>query len=86
MEGLSPETIAAVSSEELRRCGRSVPKTGYIRGIIRAAMWGEVDLEGLHEISDDDVIRRPPAIPGIGEWTAEMYLIVSLQRLDVVAG
>ena len=49
-------------------------------------MWGEVDLEGLHEISDDDVIRRPPAIPGIGEWTAEMYLIVSLQRLDVVAG
>lgn len=84
--GLSPQSIAAVSSEELRRCEMFARKTGYFRGIVTAAMWGEVDLGGLHDLSDFDVIRRPPALPGIGRWTAEMYLIVSLQRPDVVAG
>ncbi len=83
--GIYPETIAAASIEELRHCGLSARKAGYIRDIAAAVVRGELDLAGLHTLSDDDVIRQLTALPGIGLWTAEMYLIFSLQRPDVVS-
>jgi 3-methyladenine DNA glycosylase/8-oxoguanine DNA glycosylase len=83
--GIRPETIAAASVEELRRCGLSARKAGYIRGIGEAVVRGELDLIELRTLSDDDVIRRLTALPGIGRWSAEMYLIFSLQRPDVVS-
>jgi 3-methyladenine DNA glycosylase/8-oxoguanine DNA glycosylase len=83
--GIRPETIAAASVEELRRCGLSARKAGYIRGIGGAVVRGELDLIELRTLSDDDVIRRLTALPGIGRWSAEMVLIFSLQRPDVVS-
>ena len=46
---------------------------------------GELDLAGLRSLSDADVILRLTALPGVGRWTAEMYLLFSLQRPDVVS-
>ncbi len=83
--GIRPETIAAASIEELRRCGLSARKAGYIRGIGAAVTQGELDLAGLAALSDEDVIGRLTALPGIGRWTAEMYLLFSLRRPDVVS-
>jgi DNA-3-methyladenine glycosylase II len=83
--GIRPEMIAAASVEELRRCGLSGRKAGYIRDIGEAVARGELDLAELRTLSDDDVIRRLTALPGIGRWSAEMYLIFSLQRPDVVS-
>ena len=82
---ISPETIAAASIEKLRQCGLSARKAGYIRCIGTAAVQGELDLAGLRMLSDEDVIRRLTALPGIGRWSAEMFLIFSLQRPDVVS-
>lgn len=82
---ITPETIAAASVEELRRCGLSTRKAEYIRGIGAAVAQGELDLIGLRELSDEDVIERLTALPGVGRWTAEMYLLFSLQRPDIVS-
>lgn len=83
--GIRPEPIAAASVEELRRCGLSARKAGYIRGIATAVLQGDLDLAGLHALSDEDVIGRLTALPGIGRWSAEMVLLFSLQRPDVVS-
>jgi 3-methyladenine DNA glycosylase/8-oxoguanine DNA glycosylase len=83
--GIRPETIAAASPEELRRCGLSARKAGYVRDIDTAVVQGDLNLDGLHDLSDDDVIRQLTALPGIGLWSAEMVLIFSLQRPDVVS-
>ncbi len=82
---ITPETIAAASVEELRRSGLSARKADNIRGIGAAVARGELDLAGLRSFSDDDVILRLTALPGVGRWTAEMYLLFSLQRPDVVS-
>ncbi|MEN6343443.1 MAG: DNA-3-methyladenine glycosylase, partial [Methanospirillum sp.] len=82
---ITPEALAAASVEELRQCGLSSRKARYIRGIGAAVVQGELDLAGLAELSDADIIARLTALEGIGRWTAEMYLLFSLQRPDVVS-
>jgi 3-methyladenine DNA glycosylase/8-oxoguanine DNA glycosylase len=82
---IRPATVAAASIEDLRRAGLSARKAGYIRGIAAAVAGGDLDLEGLRVLPDEEVIRRLVALPGIGRWSAEMYLIFSLQRPDVVS-
>ncbi len=82
---IRPETIAAASIEDLRQCGLSARKAGYIRDIGTAITQGELDLAILRALPDEDVIRRLTALPGIGRWSAEMFLIFSLQRPDVVS-
>jgi DNA-3-methyladenine glycosylase II len=82
---IRPETIAAASIEELRQCGLSARKAGYIRDLGTAVAQGELDLAILRALPDEGVIRRLTALPGIGRWSAEMFLIFSLQRPDVVS-
>jgi 3-methyladenine DNA glycosylase/8-oxoguanine DNA glycosylase len=82
---ISPEKIAAASAEEIQQCGMSMRKAGYIRGIGNAAADGTLDLDGLHSLPDNEVIARLTALDGVGIWTAEMLLIFSMQRPDVVS-
>jgi len=82
---ITPETIAAAGAEEIQQCGMSMRKAGYIRGIGDAVADGSLDLAGLHSLSDDEVIARLTALNGVGVWTAEMLLIFSMQRPDVVS-
>jgi len=82
---ITPETITAATAEEIQQCGMSMRKAGYIKGISDAVANGNLDLAGLHSLSDHEVITRLIALNGVGVWTAEMLLIFSMQRPDVVS-
>jgi len=82
---LTPETIASASLEELQSCGISMRKASYIQGIADAVLQGKVDLEGLKDLPDEEVYKELMKLKGVGPWTAEMLLIFSLERKDVVS-
>jgi DNA-3-methyladenine glycosylase II len=82
---ISPEAVAGAELSEIRQCGLSMRKARYIQGIAEAARRGDLDLPGLRRLPDEAVIARLSALPGIGAWTAEMLLIFSLCRPDVVS-
>jgi DNA-3-methyladenine glycosylase II len=76
-----PEQIAAASDAQLRACGLSRQKIGYLRDL--AARRGRF-LDRLARLPDEEVIEALTAVRGIGRWTAEMYLMFRLGRPDVL--
>jgi DNA-3-methyladenine glycosylase II len=82
---ISPRNIMAHTVEEMKECGLSLRKVGYIRGIAEKVISGELNLEELKNMSDEEVIKRLSALNGIGRWTAEMLLINSMERPDIVS-
>jgi DNA-3-methyladenine glycosylase II len=82
----SPEQLLEASEEELRACGLSGRKTEYIRDLASHVLSGELELDRLPELSDEEVIEEIVAVRGLGRWTAEMFLIFHLQRPDVLSG
>ena len=82
---LTPEILAAASDEELQSCGLSFRKVSYIKEIANTVLDGSLDLDGLHNLSDDDVCDRLVQIKGIGVWTAEMLMTFSMQRPNVMS-
>lgn len=81
----SAEGLADLEPAAFQHCGLSARKAAYIRGLALAVRSGEADLEGLRHAPDQEVIRRLSAREGIGVWTAEMLLIFSLCRPDVLS-
>jgi DNA-3-methyladenine glycosylase II len=81
---ITPEAIATTTLEEIRQCGMSMRRAGYIKGIGDEVAGGNFDLAGLHSLSDEDVIARLTTLKGIGGWTAEILLIFLMERPDVV--
>ena len=77
--------LAAVSDEEIKSVGISMRKALYIRGLSDAVLSQELDIEGLAGLPDETVTSRLTSLKGIGDWTAEMFLIFSLGRMDVVS-
>lgn len=82
---ITPEKIAKTPLAAIQSCGMSARKAGYIKGIADAALSGQVDFGRLHTLSDEEVIRQLTSLRGVGVWTAEMVLIFSLCRPDVVS-
>ncbi len=74
--------LLSSSDHELRADGFSRQKAGYVRALAAAVDEGKVDLAGVGELPDDDVRRTLTALPGIGPWTAEVYLLSALRRPD----
>lgn len=80
--GLVDETsIGSADDDALRAAGLSRPKARYLRGIAQAGL----DWRGLRDLPDDEVIARLTALPGIGRWTADIYLKFALGRPDAFA-
>ncbi|WP_265499140.1 DNA-3-methyladenine glycosylase family protein [Paracoccus beibuensis] len=80
--GLTTEAaLRGAGDDDLRAAGLSRPKARYLRGIAEARL----DWEGLRDLPDDQVIAQLVALPGIGVWTAEIYLKFALGRVDVFA-
>jgi DNA-3-methyladenine glycosylase II len=77
----TPEGLEALDDDALRACGLSRPKIRYARALAEAAL----DYEGLRRMPDEEAIARMVAVPGVGRWTAEIYLMFSLGRADVFA-
>lgn len=82
---ITPKRLAEVQVEEIQACGMSMRKATYVKGIAEACANGELDLDGLKSLPDQEVVAKLSALRGIGAWTAEMILIFSLQRPDVVS-
>jgi DNA-3-methyladenine glycosylase II len=80
------EQILDDDPEELRvAVGLSHAKVRYLRSLAEHIVSGELDFEGLDELSDEEVIARLVAVKGIGEWSAHMFLMFQLARPDVLA-
>ncbi len=82
----SPQELLAVSEEELRGAGLSGRKVEYIRDLARHVVDGELELDRLEQLDDEQVIEEIVAVRGLGRWTAEMFLLFHLERPDVLSG
>lgn len=82
--GLTPAAVAAVSEDMLRGAGLSRAKALAFKDLAEHAMSGKLPLDRLAEMNDEEVIACLLPVRGIGRWTAEMFLIFSLGRLDVL--
>jgi len=82
---LTPENLGAVDHTALQQCGMSMQKAGYIKGIAHAALTGAVDFPRLDTLPDNEVINQLVALNGVGVWTAEMLLLFSLGRPDILS-
>jgi DNA-3-methyladenine glycosylase II len=81
---LTPESVLALREEEMRAVGLSNAKTVSIRDLATKVADGTVVLgAGINRQSDEEVITRLSTVRGIGRWTAEMFLLFELRRLDV---
>ena len=82
-EGLAPEAVLALPAGAMRAAGVSGSKEAAITDLARKVADGTVPLHDVHTLSDDDLKSRLVQVRGIGPWTAEMFLIFQLRRLDV---
>ena len=83
--GLSARRLDELSIQDIQQCGLSFRKAGYIKGIAEAQMSGAVDFDSLKKLPDEEIIRSLVGLKGVGRWTAEMMLIFSFGRKDVLS-
>ena len=79
----SPEAVLAKREKTLRRAGLSPNKMASIRDLAAKIRDGTVPVERLVRLSDEAIIERLVVVRGIGRWTAEMFLMFQLRRIDV---
>jgi len=82
----APRELLEASAEDLRAAGLSGRKVEYIRDLARHVLDGELELDRFEQLSDEEVIAEIVAVRGLGQWTAEMFLIFHLERPDVLSG
>jgi DNA-3-methyladenine glycosylase II len=80
----TPRELLDADPEDIRAAGLSRPKVAYLRDLAEHVEDGELDLERLAELPDDEVIAQLTEIKGLGVWTAHMFLIFHLGRPDVL--
>jgi DNA-3-methyladenine glycosylase II len=81
--GFTAETLAQCTVAQLRTAGVSPQKAGYLLDLATKVAAGNVRLRGLQRLHDAAIIEQLVLVKGIGVWTAQMFLIFSLGRLDV---
>jgi DNA-3-methyladenine glycosylase II len=82
---ITPESVVNASIESIQQCGLSIRKAWYIKGIGEAVAEGKLDLSDFNQLTDNEVIKKLMLLNGIGKWSAEMLLIFSMQRPDVMS-
>ncbi len=80
-----PQNINRLAVEDIQKCGMSTRKANYIKGVAEAAILNIVDFKTLHTLEDKEVVKRLTTLEGVGEWTAEMLLIHSLERPNILS-
>jgi len=80
----TPGELAATRASRLRRAGLSRQKLGYLKDLARRAANGSLALDAVDALPDDAVIEALTAVKGVGTWTAQMFLMFRLGRLDVL--
>lgn len=82
-DGLTEAAIGRLTADEMRTAGVSPQKAGYLLDLAEKVASGTVKLSHIGRLSNEDVITELTQVKGIGRWTAQMFLIFSLGRLDV---
>jgi DNA-3-methyladenine glycosylase II len=82
---ITPHCLYAMDAAEIQQCGLSMRKARYIHGASRVVALQELNLDEFPALTDAEIIARLAALEGIGVWTAEMLLIFSLQRPNIVS-
>jgi DNA-3-methyladenine glycosylase II len=82
----SPAQLLEADEADLRGAGLSGRKVEYVRDLARHVLSGELELDRLDQLGDEEAIEEIVAVRGLGRWTAEMFLIFHLERPDVLSG
>ncbi len=84
IETVSPADFLKLNDAKLKSIGFSRQKISYVRGLAQAILEGKLDLTALETLPDDTVKHELKKLKGIGDWTSDIYLLMALQRLDVM--
>jgi DNA-3-methyladenine glycosylase II len=82
---ITPVVIDNLPLEKVQKFGISFRKAEYIKSVARKIIANEFDINSLHAMSDKDVCAKLSELNGIGVWTAEMLMIFSMQRPNVLS-
>jgi DNA-3-methyladenine glycosylase II len=82
---ITPESMLKAEVEEIQQCGMSTRKVQYIKSVSETIASGKLKLSELYNLSDDEVVERLSSLNGVGIWTAEMLMLHSMERPDVVS-
>lgn len=82
-ECASPEAVARLGEDGLKRLGLSTPKARYVLGLAQAADMGRIDFAALPALDDMAAMQALTALKGVGPWTASIYLLFCEGRVDI---
>jgi DNA-3-methyladenine glycosylase II len=82
----SPQALLDAEQADLRGAGLSGRKVEYLRDLATHVISGELELDRIEQLTDEEAIEEIVAVRGLGEWTAEMFLLFHLERPDVLSG
>lgn len=85
LSDLSPAAIIAAKRDKLRAAGLSEGKVDYLKNLAEAVNNNQLNLSKLDQMTDQEIIEQLVKIKGIGQWTAEMFLIFSLAKKNVIS-
>lgn len=80
----TPQRVMTLTDDKIRTCGFSRPKVTFIKDLAGQVLDGRLDLKALKKHSDDEVMQQLVAVKGIGRWTAEVFLMFRLGRMDIL--
>jgi DNA-3-methyladenine glycosylase II len=78
-----PERLLLLDADEIRAVGYSRPKVTFLKDLAQRVVDRRLRLDELHQLSDEEVMEALTAVKGVGRWTAEVFLVFRLGRLDV---
>ena len=82
---VNAKNIYNIERDSLQKIGISFRKADYIKDFAQKVFLGEFNIEAIHDMSDENVIKELSSLKGVGVWTAEMIMIFCLKRPDVVS-
>ena len=83
VQELTPARVLLLTDEEMRACYVSRQKSSYIKYLAEALLSGQLKLDEFYHMPDDQIRAQLTALKGIGNWTADVYLMFALQRADI---
>ncbi len=82
---ITPDNLIKFAPDDIQRCGMTMKKAFCISEVSNLVVKKELDLDNFENLSDEEVVSQLTKIKGIGRWTGEMILILSMERPDVVS-
>ena len=80
---ITPDAVAAASDEALCACGIMQQKVIYLKDFADAVLTGKVTMDKFDSMTDAEITKQLTQIKGLGQWTAEMFLLLALCRTDI---